>query len=64
MTMRSKPQLIALGLVVSGLALVAGGSLAAQATSFAVTLVPPAHGTLRLSPPLPADGRYPATPPR
>jgi acetyl esterase/lipase len=35
-------------------------SVNAQSTSFTVTLVPPTHGTLRLAPPLPADGRYPA----
>lgn len=33
-------------------------SLVAQSTSFAVTLVPPTHGTVRLTPPLPAAGRY------
>jgi acetyl esterase/lipase len=44
----------------TGLFLVASASLIAQNASFAVTLVPPAHGTLRLTPTLPADGRYPA----
>jgi len=28
--------------------------------SFTVTLVPPAHGKVQLTPPLPADGKYPA----
>jgi acetyl esterase len=36
------------------------GSLHAQPTSFAVTVVPPVHGTLQLVPALPPDGRYPA----
>jgi hypothetical protein len=35
-------------------------SLRAQGTSFTVTLEPLAHGTLRLTPPLPEEGRYPA----
>src|SRR6188768_1062005 len=29
-------------------------------SSFTVTLVPPAHGKVALTPPLPADGKYPA----
>jgi acetyl esterase/lipase len=53
-------RLITLVLGMSGLFLVATASLMAQNTSFAVTLVPPAHGMLRLTPSLPADGRYPA----
>ena len=32
----------------------------AQATSYGVTLVPPDHGSVQLTPPLPADGKYPA----
>ena len=32
----------------------------AQTASFAVTLVPPDHGSVQLTPPLPADGKYPA----
>ena len=36
------------------------GSLHAQAPSFTVTLVPPTHGRVQLSPALPADGKYPA----
>jgi acetyl esterase/lipase len=36
------------------------GSLRAQDKSFTVTLVPPAHGKVQLTPPLPADGKYPA----
>ena len=51
---------IAAVLGVASLFLVATASLLAQNASFAVTLVPPTHGTLRLTPPLPADGRYPA----
>ena len=40
--------------------LTAAGSLAAQGGSFAVTLVPPVHGKVQLTPSLPADGKYPA----
>jgi len=32
----------------------------AQPPSYAVTLVPPDHGSVQLMPPLPADGKYPA----
>jgi acetyl esterase len=32
----------------------------AQAASYTVTVVPPDHGTVQLTPPLPADGKYPA----
>jgi acetyl esterase/lipase len=32
----------------------------AQTASYAVTLVPPDHGSVQLTPPLPADGKYPA----
>ena len=32
----------------------------AQTASFAVTVVPPVHGKLQLTPALPADGKYPA----
>jgi len=46
-------------LAVTGLTFAASASLMAQ-TFFTVTVVPPKHGTLRLTPPLPADGRYPA----
>ena len=52
--------LVARALVVSTLCIVAATLLLAQSLSFAVTVVPPAHGTLHLTPPLPADGRYPA----
>src|SRR5215213_4559690 len=31
-----------------------------QSESFTVTIVPPVHGALRLTPPLPPDGKYPA----
>jgi acetyl esterase/lipase len=40
--------------------LAAAGPLAAQTTSFTVTLVPPVHGKVQLTPALPADGKYPA----
>jgi acetyl esterase/lipase len=47
--------------VLFALLLVAFPALAhAQATSFTVTLVPPDHGTVQLTPPLPADGKYAA----
>jgi acetyl esterase/lipase len=36
------------------------GSLCAQDSSFTVTVVPPIHGKVQLTPPLPADGKYPA----
>src|SRR5262245_5627222 len=46
---------------VAGLSsLLYAGSLAAQTDSFTVTLEPPVHGTLKVTPPLPADGKYPA----
>ena len=32
----------------------------AQSAAFTVTVIPPVHGKLQLSPPLPADGKYPA----
>ena len=52
-------RLLARSLVVAGLGdVVITASLIAQGTSFTVTLVPPTHGTVRLTPPLPADGRY------
>jgi acetyl esterase/lipase len=47
-------------LVVVAVVLAAAGPLQAQNTSFAVTLVPPVHGKVQLTPALPADGRYPA----
>lgn len=53
-------KMVSFGLVVAVVALAAGASPVAQNASFAVTVVPPTHGTLRLAPPLPADGRYPA----
>ena len=40
--------------------LAAAAAAFAQGTSFTVTLVPPIHGRVQLSPPLPADGRYAA----
>src|SRR6476659_9142338 len=36
------------------------GLLRAQATSYTVTLVPPEHGKVQLTPPPPAGGKYPA----
>ena len=48
-------------LIVAGLSLAASGSVHAQdKSSFTVTLVPPAHGKVQLTPPLPSDGKYPA----
>jgi len=38
----------------------ASASLSAQDKSFTVTLVPPVHGKVQLTPALPADGKYPA----
>jgi acetyl esterase/lipase len=47
--------------VAAGLSLLAAGSVHAQdKSSFTVTLVPPVHGKVQLTPPLPADGKYPA----
>lgn len=51
---------VANALLVAGLSLAVVGSLHAQDKSFTVTLVPPAHGKVQLTPPLPADGKYPA----
>src|SRR4030095_1529545 len=51
---------VANALLVAGLSLAAAGSLRAQDKSFTVTLVPPVHGKVQLTPPLPADGKYPA----
>lgn len=42
------------------LSLAAVASLRAQGTSYTVTVVPPVHGTLQLTPALPADGKYAA----
>lgn len=48
-------------LFVGALCLAGTPSLSAQdKSSFTVTLVPPAHGKVQLTPPLPADGKYPA----
>jgi acetyl esterase len=47
-------------LVVAALAFAPAASLHAQAGAFAVTVVPAVHGTVQLSPALPADGKYPA----
>jgi acetyl esterase/lipase len=52
---------VANALIVTGLSLAVAASLAAQdKSSFTVTLVPPIHGKVQLTPPLPADGKYPA----
>jgi len=48
------------GLLVAAVLLVAVGPARAQDKSFTVTLVPPVHGKVQLTPPLPADGKYPA----
>ena len=46
---------------VVALCFAAARSLCAQdKSSFTVTLVPPTHGKVQLTPPLPADGKYPA----
>jgi acetyl esterase/lipase len=42
------------------LSLAAAGLLPAQSASFTVTLVPPVHGKVQLTPSLPADGKFPA----
>jgi len=46
--------------LLAGLVLTAAGTLSAQDKSFTVTLVPPVHGKVQLTPALPADGKYPA----
>jgi acetyl esterase/lipase len=46
--------------LVGALCVAATDLLCAQEKSFTVTLVPPAHGKVQLTPPLPADGKYPA----
>jgi acetyl esterase/lipase len=51
---------VANALLVAGLSLAVAGSLHAQDKSFTVTLVPPVHGKVQLTPPLPPDGKYPA----
>ena len=47
-------------LVAAGLSLAVAGTLRAQDKTFTVTLVPPTHGKVALTPPLPADGKYAA----
>jgi acetyl esterase len=47
-------------LVLVALALAPAAPLSAQTGPFAVTVVPPVHGKLQVSPALPADGKYPA----
>jgi acetyl esterase/lipase len=51
---------VAKALVVVGLSLAVVGSVHAQGHAFTVTLVPPTHGSVKLTPALPADGKYPA----
>ncbi len=46
--------------IVAGLSVAVAAPLRAQDKSFTVTLVPPVHGKVQLTPPLPADGKYPA----
>jgi acetyl esterase/lipase len=52
------PLRIAPAAVVAVALLCAASHLRAQATSFTVTLDAPTHGTVQLTPPLPADGKY------
>ena len=47
-------------LALATLVLAHAAPLQAQAGAFAVTVVPPIHGKVQLSPALPADGKYPA----
>jgi acetyl esterase len=48
-------------LVIAGVSLIGAAPLYAQdKPAFIVTLVPPVHGNVQLTPALPADGRYPA----
>jgi acetyl esterase/lipase len=47
-------------LAIASLSVVAVASAQGQTASFTVTVVPPVHGTLQLSPVLPPDGKYPA----
>jgi acetyl esterase len=47
-------------LVITGLVLATTASVRTEGPSFTVTLVPSAHGTVHLVPPLPADGQYSA----
>jgi len=51
---------IAKALIVCGLPLAVAASLRAQDNAFTVTVVAPVHGKVQLTPPLPADGKYPA----
>ena len=47
-------------LIVAGFSLAGAASLHAQGASFAVTVVPPVHGKLALTPETPIDSKYPA----
>ncbi len=47
-------------LAVVALSLAASGLICAQDTSFTVTVAPPIHGKVQITPPPPADGKYPA----
>lgn len=46
--------------IVAGLSVAVAAPLRAQDKSFTVTLVPPVHGKVQLTPALPPDGKYPA----
>src|SRR5262245_35377098 len=47
-------------IIIGGLSLTVAASLRAQDKTFTVTLVPPVHGKVQLTPALPADGKYKA----
>lgn len=47
-------------LALAAVSAVSIAAIQAQPSSFAVTVVPPIHGTLQLAPPLPANGKYAA----
>ena len=47
-------------LTATGLLLALAAAPRAQAPTFAVAVEPPVHGTVKLSPALPADGKYAA----
>ena len=51
---------VTLVLVAAALMLPIASSLNAQGTSFTVTVIPPEHGSLQLTPALPPGGKYPA----
>jgi len=51
---------VAKALIIGGLSVTLAASLRAQDKTFTVTLVPPVHGKVQLTPALPADGKYKA----